>query len=180
MNIKAILTTFAFSILSFGAYATTVVDPVEEPIVETLVYPQIGNKVEYSGTIQLEDGSSLPYTKSLEITSFDEILKEWVIAEEVSVDQTKSTDTDDADEKDLYTHAKYQTLIQTCVGAGGVIEKIKVAAGEFDTCKMTMSEMDDTVIETREIWYGDVPFGVVKSISHDDGQIISYELATYK
>lgn len=173
MNTKSIFTTIALTLFSAGAIA-------DAPVPEPLMYPQVGNKVEYVGTLQLEDGSSLPYAKSLEITAFDEILKEWVIAEEVSVDQVKSTDTDDADEKDLYTQTKYQTLIQTCVGAGGALERITVAAGDFDTCKITTTEMDDTVSETREIWYGDVPFGIVKSISHDDGNIITYELSTYK
>lgn len=164
MNIKSILTMAAVTLFSLGAYA----------------YPEIGTRAEYTGTVTLADGSSLPYAKSLEVTAFDETLKEWVITEEVSIDQTKSTDTDDADEKDLFTPDMYKMIAQSCLTAGGVLEKITVAAGEFDTCKMTSTYMDEDVQESTEVWWGDVPFGIVKKISHDDGQVISYELSAYK
>jgi hypothetical protein len=65
-----------------------------------------------------------------------------------------------------------------CANYNGTSEKVTVAAGTFDTCKITLSNAE--TMQTS--WYGNAAFGIIKSdaISKLNGATLHLELQEHK
>lgn len=73
----------------------------------------------------------------------------------------------------LKQEAEIQLLLGQCRDHGGIEEYLKVPAGEFKTCKI----QKDT--ETT-MWYGNVPFGIVRILTQNDDLISDEQLAVFR
>jgi hypothetical protein len=84
---------------------------------------------------------------------------------------------DDGSSKSVVEKAVYvlnaedvASIVANCEGRGGAREKIRVKAGEFETCHFSRGS---------EIWMAAVPFGFVKVSDTSLGSTVSYELSAY-
>lgn len=69
----------------------------------------------------------------------------------------------------LPSDAAVDNILLHCVEAGGTPEKIRVKAGEFDTCRMGAGS---------SAWLGKVPFGIVKILSTGSQNGVTYTITT--
>lgn len=69
-------------------------------------------------------------------------------------------------------------LVASCVNSGGVLEKITVAAGDFETCHIT--DVDVTQDYIGNFWVADVAFGVAKSVETRGQESYTVELQAVK
>lgn len=120
-------------------------------------YPTIGDKVEWAGTIDKLDGTSIEIKVVKEVLAHDTVTGKWTVQKDVTIgsETTHETKTEDA----LYSNEQYQKTIATCEANSGKLEEITVPAGTFKSCMLTTVAPDGTVDEK---WWGDVPFGVVR------------------
>lgn len=140
-------------------------------------YPVVGDKVEFSGTFKQDPGAEVPLNLKMEVLSFDGTEQEWIVREETTIDGKTKVSNEDIDAKDMFTPAKVQYVLTNCEARGGVIENVTVPAGTFSACHLVRADSE----ESKELWIGDVPFGVLKMISHDmeDGEHFAVELQSF-
>lgn len=67
--------------------------------------------------------------------------------------------------------AQIDQMLQMCAQIGGKLEKIRVPAGAFDTCKLPQ--------ETQSVWIAKVPFGFVKMTQTDSNGEMTAELTSF-
>lgn len=120
-------------------------------------YPTVGDKVEWTGTIENSSGTATQVKVVKEVLSHDTITGKWTIKKDVTVDSQTTSETKVEDS--LYSPEQYQQTIASCEANGGKLEEITVPAGTFKACMLTTVSPDGTVDEK---WWGDVPFGVVR------------------
>ena len=120
-------------------------------------YPTVGDKVEWTGTIDKLDGTSTEIKVVKEVLSHDTHTGKWTVKKDVTVGSKTSSETKVEDA--LYSAEQYQKTIDSCEANSGKIEEITVPAGTFKSCMLKTTGMDGTVDEK---WWGDVPFGVVR------------------
>ncbi|WP_415063926.1 hypothetical protein [Bdellovibrio sp.] len=131
-------------------------------VTQGLAYPGVGDKVQWTGTIRLLDGSNTPVHISKEVSAFNARTHMWTIKLETTLGEKKSSKVMEVAE--LYTPEKFKTLIAGCLSQGGVLEKITAPAGTYETCKITETTPEGLVVEK---WWGDIPFGVVSKSTKD-------------
>lgn len=119
-------------------------------------YPNIGDKVQWTGTLTQQDGKSLPVRITKEIIQHDEPTNKWKIKYEVSLGLTSATKI--IDEELQFNQNTLKEILKTCVEKGGQREEVSTSAGKYQTCRLKEKTPDGFVIEK---WWGDIPFGVV-------------------
>jgi hypothetical protein len=74
----------------------------------------------------------------------------------------------------MWSGAKWTDAMTNCVAKGGMMEDVTVPAGTYNTCHMMMTEIG----VTTNLWWGDVPFGVVKKMMANtaEGKTSTWEL----
>lgn len=128
-----------------------------------MAYPDVGDKVSWTGEIISAHGAK----QAVHITK--EVLAkknetQWQVKITATVGTNKTEQILTVDE--LFTPEKYNALMSSCQTNGGVLEKLAAPAGTYDTCKMTTTLSDGTVVER---WWGDIPFGVVSKSTRTAG-----------
>ncbi|AHZ84848.1 hypothetical protein AB1A81_10615 [Bdellovibrio bacteriovorus] len=131
-----------------------------------LAYPNVGDKVSWTGTLSTVNGETNAVKITKEVIGHDEKKNSWKIKIEAVVGTDTSSETIEI--SDLYSPEKYKALIADCEKNGGTLEKLSAPAGTYDTCKMSMTMADGTLVER---WWGDIPFGVVSKNTRDSGKM---------
>lgn len=121
-----------------------------------LAYPNVGDRVEWKGTAQMQKESPVPLIITKEIIAFDARKSLWSVQYKVTMGN--QTETKVLEEKDIYTPAHFKKVLATCTDQGGVLEDLETTVGSYKTCKLTNKLSDGTFIEK---WWGDIPFGIV-------------------
>ncbi|UXR63276.1 hypothetical protein EZJ49_09320 [Bdellovibrio bacteriovorus] len=130
-----------------------------------VAYPSIGDKVSWTGEIN-RNGETLGVKITKEILSHDKENHLWKIRIDASIGDENNSHI--VETPDMYTPEKFKSIIADCVRKGGKLEKLKAPAGTYNTCKMSTTLTDGTLIER---WWGDIPFGVVSKSTRDSGKI---------
>ncbi|MNJ92555.1 hypothetical protein D3C87_102280 [compost metagenome] len=140
-------------------------------------YPMVGDTVEYKGTYKLDPNPETELVVKKEVVLYNELEKEWLVKVDKTMNGSTTTEVDDVDDEDMMTPEKVQKVLTECVAKGGTLEDLTVPAGTISTCHMKMTCEEDS----KEVWIGDVPFGVVKMIKHDmeDGKHKMLELQSF-
>lgn len=112
-------------------------------VAQTSSYPAVGDKVTY---IDENTRDILSYT----IQSFDASIKKW----KVLFESGKSSENLLFNEKDLYNKSQMTEIVNDCKKINGTTDYVFNSLGSFKTCK--------TKVDNENIWYGDVPFGIVR------------------
>lgn len=118
-------------------------------------YPNIGDKVTWSGEFKTADGGNSEVHITKEVVGFNSDSKIWKVKIETKVGKESLTET--IETADLFTPQKYTQVLKDCEAQGGVIETLETNPGKYKTCKLSTTE-DGIVIEK---WWGDIPFGIV-------------------
>nr|WP_295902440.1 hypothetical protein [uncultured Bdellovibrio sp.] len=119
-------------------------------------YPNVGDKVQWTGTVKQPDGSLMEVKIIKEVTSFNKKENKWTVKYEATMGSETSTQLIQVD--NLYSPDRYKEMMANCMLQGGTVEKISTPAGNYDTCKMTTVASDGSTVEK---WWGNIPFGVV-------------------
>lgn len=136
-------------------------------------YPAVGDRVDLEGDTLLRDGALQSLRLSKQVVNYDRRDKRWsILVREERNGEGRSRAEKQAD---LYTPELYREMMAECRNRGGRAERITVPAGTFDVCHLLTAVTSDL---TEEIWYGDVPFGVVKRIetNYTEGKKDTLEL----
>ena len=128
-------------------------------------YPSVGDKVSWMGEIN-RNGESLDVKITKEILSHDEKNNLWKIRIDASIGSENNSHI--VETSDMYTPDQFKGIIADCVRKGGKLEKLNAPAGSYNTCKMSTTLADGTLVER---WWGDIPFGVVSKSTRDSGKI---------
>ncbi|MEN0060420.1 MAG: hypothetical protein AAGB31_16385 [Bdellovibrio sp.] len=132
-------------------------------------YPAVGDKVEYAGTWMKDPETTVNVSLVQEVVEYQEEEDEFIIKIDKTVDGETKTENKDVDADEMYTPEKWQEIKAACEEKGGALEEVSVPAGAFETCHMKKSRHG----KTKEVWLGDVPFGLVKAVfSKDVGVIV--------
>ncbi|WP_374073522.1 hypothetical protein [Bdellovibrio bacteriovorus] len=125
-------------------------------------YPNVGNKVQWTGEVTHPDGTSVEVKIVKEVIAQDRKTKKWTVKFVATMGSETTTQIIEVDS--LYSPERYKEIMANCILQGGKIEKITTPAGMYDTCKMTMVTADGSTVEK---WWGDIPFGVVSKNTRD-------------
>lgn len=131
-----------------------------------LAYPNVGDKVSWTGTLHSINGESNDVKITKEVIGHDSRKNTWKVRIEAIVGTEKTSET--IETADLYSPEKFKNLIASCEKNGGSLEKLQAPAGTYDTCKMSVTLSDGSQIER---WWGDIPFGVVSKSTRDSGKM---------
>lgn len=131
----------------------------------TMAYPNVGDKVSWTGTVSNISGNVDAVNITKEIIGHDLKKNTWKIKVEATVGADKTSETLELTE--MYSPDTYKKIIAECEKKGGKLEKLSAPAGTYDTCKMSMTLADGTLVER---WWGDIPFGVVSKSTRDSGK----------
>lgn len=119
-------------------------------------FPKIGDRAKFLMT----DGVIFQMT----VTGWDPSISAW----DVVFDDPTGSYTRYWPDDDMMTSTEIAQMLSNCVTMGYVREAVTVLAGTFEACKYSH--------DGSTIWYADVPFGVVKSQTGNDGfELIEYE-----
>ena len=129
---------------------------------QAFAYPNIGDKVTWSGEFQKVDGTSYKIQITKEVVAFNDKDKIWKVKVEAQLGDQKTADTFET--KDLYSPQQYQNLISHCAEQGGHVEELKLNLGTFKTCRLTNTTPEGVLVEK---WWGDMPFGVISKTTRD-------------
>lgn len=138
-----------------------------------MAYPMVGDKSEWTGTVVGPNGTK-EAKASMEVLSQDPTTMKWRVKSWMQVGTWERCET--RDKSRLYTPEKWADILANCESKGGVIGEITVPAGTFNTCMMTKMDRDQD--ESMVVYWGDVPFGVVKVVKTDDGKVKTMELSS--
>jgi hypothetical protein len=130
-------------------------------------YPNIGDKVTWSGDFKTADGNNSEVHITKEVVGFNSKSKIW----KVKIDTTVGTESlsETIETADLFTPEKYKQVLKECEAHGGVIETMETSPGKYKTCKISTTE-DGIVIEK---WWGDIPFGIVSKATRAPTGIVN-------
>lgn len=149
-----------------------------------VAYPMVGDKAEWKGSVVGTDGTSTEVLGSKEILEQDPTTMKWLVKSWMKMGKWERMETKET--KKMYTPEKWTKIQTNCVAKGGVLEDVTVPAGTFSTCKFTKTDEDfmpmgkhDDDDGTMTMWWGDVPFGVVKATYvSESGKTKTIELST--
>jgi hypothetical protein len=118
-------------------------------------YPKIGDNVVFS--------FNNTYKIELNNNGFDSNGKVWVILQTVrnQADQIIQTKYVHWTNDQILNQPLVLDILANCAKYGGAPERVKVIAGEFDSCRLPNKDKD------AYSWVADVPFGLVKSQTKD-------------
>lgn len=124
-------------------------------------------------------GKTLPTDLKLSVLSFDAASQTYMVqqvyslAGSVAQDEQKPTSA-----AEMISDAFINDVLTNCMSYGGTIEQITVAAGSFQTCRLTSNDSSSSSIT----WVGYVPFGIVKAEIHaaDGSYDMTFDLADYQ
>lgn len=129
-------------------------------------YPDVGDKVTWSGAFQRVDGTSYNIQITKEVLSFNKDQHSWKVKVDAVLGDQKTSDV--VEVKDLYSPDQYKALLGDCAKKGGSIEDLKLNLGTYKTCKLSTVTEDGTRVEK---WWGDIPFGVISKTTRDSGKM---------
>ena len=66
--------------------------------------------------------------------------------------------------KSLSDLMNYYNLVDQCQSVGGITESISAASTSISTCHIHQDLSSDTGPVSGDIWFGKIPFGIVKSV----------------
>lgn len=135
-------------------------------------YPDIGDKVTWSGDFKTADGKTSEIRITKEVVGFEKSSKIWKVKIDTKLGEEILTET--IESADLFSPAKYKELLASCEKNGGVIETLKTNPGNYKTCKISTTNEDGIVIEK---WWGDIPFGVVSKATKVPTNVANSESA---
>ena len=142
--------------------------------IKAQAYPNLNDRVVYEGQVVLKNTNrSITFLQTLEIIALDTVKKEYTLLNILDLPNGDVKEEKiSVPSQEMLTVDQIKSLLNTCEQQGGKKEKILVAAGEFDTCKITSQDGNISYL-------GDVPFGLVKSISKeaDSDALIIMELS---
>lgn len=145
-----------------------------------MAYPMVGDKVEWTGTVVGTDGTTTEVKGSKEVLSQDPTTMKWLVKSWMQMGKWERCET--KEKTNLYSSEKWQMIMTNCVVHGGVMEEITVPAGTYNTCKMmkTWDKGGHHDGDSVTMWWGDVPFGLVKVMKTDgdSGKVKTMELST--
>lgn len=133
---------------------------------QTWAYPNVGDKVSWTGEITTQKGDTLAVKITKEILSRDYKNSLWKVRVDASIGDDHNSHI--IETPDMYTPESYKKIIGDCVKNGGFLEKLNAPAGTYDTCKISTTLADGTLIER---WWGNIPFGVVSKSTRDSGKL---------
>lgn len=119
-------------------------------------YPNVGDKVQWTGSVSRADGNYVPVKIIKEVTAFDKNSAKWTVKYETTIGQETTTKMLEVDS--LFSPDRYKEIIAHCEEQGGILEKVAAPAGTYETCKITTTTSEGISIER---WWGNIPFGVV-------------------
>ncbi|WII71657.1 hypothetical protein QJS83_14405 [Bdellovibrio sp. 22V] len=128
-----------------------------------LAYPNVGDKVSWTGSINQADGTVVPVKITKEVIDYNKSTKKWSVKYEATMGKETSTQLLDVD--NLYSKERYKEIISKCESQGGKIEVITTDPGIYETCKMTIVTPEGVVVEK---WWGNIPFGVVSKNTRNE------------
>ncbi|KHD88132.1 MAG: hypothetical protein OM95_10165 [Bdellovibrio sp. ArHS] len=119
-------------------------------------YPSVGDKVQWTGTVQQRDGTQKSVRIVKEVVKFNKDTQKWTVKYEATMGGDVFSENIEVSE--LYSPERYKQILANCVTSGGSIEKVEAAPGTYETCKLTTKNTDGSIVEK---WWGNIPFGVV-------------------
>lgn len=134
-------------------------------------YPHIGDKVQWTGSLQLKTGTIAPVHITKEVVGFNGTSKKWRVKYVAAVGDKITTEF--IETADLYTPDKHKKTISACTDQGGVLEDVSTSIGKYRTCKLTTKLSSGMVIDK---WWGDIPFGIVVRNTTDFGEVETPDL----
>ncbi len=120
-------------------------------------YPEVGDRVEWVGSIDNQDGKAIQIKVTKEVLSRDEKSKSWSVKKVIQFGDETTEEINDV--KNLYAPEQFKQTLESCEKSGGKLEEVTVPAGTYATCKIT-TVTDEGRVDDR--WWGDVPFGLVR------------------
>ncbi len=121
---------------------------------------KLGTGVKYDLVLSKKDGAATPGTIKVEVTAVDEKQQTLEITTTQTIGSETKIEKDNNAKSDLDQGTELiAELLKTCADQGGTPEKLKTAAGEFDTCKM----IGDSEDGTETTWWANVPFFILKT-----------------
>ena len=128
-----------------------------------MAYPAVGDKTGYNGTCT-KGSETKTWTSTHEVIAWVDANKIWIVKSDVMKDGQTKTHIDGITEADMWTPEKWTDVSTNCVAKGGVMEDVTVPAGTFNTCHITKMDKDG---DSKHMWWGDVPGGLVKKMKVD-------------
>lgn len=143
----------------------------------SLAYPMVGDKAEWEGTYTKDPDAAQTLVVKKEVTEHDDTDKEWMVKVDKIINGVTTTMMEDIDDDKMYSTEKWNEIMTNCEAKKGMLEDVTVPAGTFKTCHMKKT-CDG---HSWEVWWGDVPFGVVKGNWDDTekGEHHAVELKTF-
>ena len=126
-------------------------------------FPSVGDKAVYHVEITQGNVTTSPYDTSTEVTAVDQAASTMTLVTAIIVNgqviQSQSDTTP------ISTYTDLSSSVEHCASASGTLEKLTTPAGTFDTC-----HINQTIAGISEnLWYANVPFGLVKSVTNQNG-----------
>lgn len=123
--------------------------------------PNIGDYAEFDVKIKEKGGTKYRGISTTYLESYESQKKRFgrLFLLSVNGGDYNKAQLDYVTSEELMPEEKVNEILKNCAASGGRLEKIKVKAGKFDTCKMKLSESDEARCYA---WIGQVPFGVVQ------------------
>lgn len=140
-----------------------------------MAYPMVGDKSEWTGTVVGPNGTK-EAKASMEVLSQDPTTMMWRVKSWIQVGTWEGWQT--RDKKSLYTPERWADILANCESKGGVVGEITVPAGTFNTCMMTEMKNNRDTDHSAVVYWGDVPFGVVKVVKTHYGKVKTLELSS--
>ncbi|MES2964287.1 MAG: hypothetical protein V4760_10380 [Bdellovibrionota bacterium] len=131
--------------------------PTPTPDTEKAHAPAIGQTITYSGKVY--GGSQSEYYTN---NGFDSYANSWIVFYDIRGSRSSMGYTHPTT---LWSTAKHQAKLASCVADGGTLETVTVKAGTFKTCKTTTNG--------ETVWWGNVPFFGKVKIAWTDGSYSS-------
>ncbi|MEK2688377.1 hypothetical protein [Bdellovibrio sp. GT3] len=135
-------------------------------------YPNIGDKVTWSGNIKTATGNTSEVQITKEVIGFNSSSKLWKVKVHTKLGSESLSET--IESADLFTPEKYKETLANCQKNGGTIETLQTTPGKYETCKLSTTNEDGTIIEN---WWGDIPFGIVSKETRVPATITNSEAA---
>jgi hypothetical protein len=155
---RGLFLTFFFLILSFS-----------QGVLGNLT---VGDFVLYQGSYQNEQGQTVVFDQKIQVKGLRDSIVD--IVSTVSSEGEEQSQNLTFHKDEIVTTERMKALALECEPKGGRFEKIKVLAGEFQTCFLAHAP-------EMEVWLGEVPLGVVKRKIKDQFDVwVTLELKSYK
>lgn len=139
-----------------------------------LAMPKVGDVVNYNFTIS-QQGQNTNGTVKQTITTF----VNGMYNVETTYEANGQTQVQNNQRKpeNMIDDATINAVLSNCAAYNGKLETVTVPAGTFNTCSIPNNENN----QKGDIWFGAVPFGVVKMISTNaNGRQTYMELTSFQ